>query len=145
MRRPGKTENHTETQMKIVLTEFIDTHCVALDDGIRLYQEVLPELKEKRAVELDFSGVQAIFSPFLMGFIGKLVDHFEKEFIMERLVFGNITADHLKIINELPILLGLTEIILHLTNFIFFVIPHYHFPKYLILLNAVFIFSCWRD
>ncbi len=86
--------------MKIVLTEFIDTHCVALDDGIRLYQEVLPELKEKRAVELDFSGVQAIFSPFLMGFIGKLLDHFEKEFLMERLVFGNITADHLTIVNE---------------------------------------------
>lgn len=86
--------------MKIVLIKFADTQCVALDDGIRLYKEVFPELKEKRSVELDFAGVETLFSPFLMGFIGKLLDHFEKGYIMERLVFAHISPDHLKTVNE---------------------------------------------
>lgn len=86
--------------MKLVLTEFADTQCVALDDGIRLYKEVFPELKEKRSVELDFAGVETLYSPFLMGFIGKLLDHFEKEFIMEKLVFAHIAPDQLKTVNE---------------------------------------------
>jgi len=86
--------------MKIALKDFIDTDCVALDDGIRLYKEVFPELKEKRSVELDFSGVQTLFSPFLMGFIGKLLDHFEQEVLLQRLIFSNIAADHLKTMNE---------------------------------------------
>ncbi len=86
--------------MKIVLAEFIGSECVSLDDGIRLYKEVFPELKEKRSVDLDFSGVQSVFSPFLMGFIGKLLDHFEKEIIFQRLGFGNISPEQLKTVNE---------------------------------------------
>lgn len=73
---------------------------MALDDGIRLYEKILPELKAKRAVKLDFTGVEAVFSPFLMGCIGRLLNHFEKEMLMEQLVLRNIQPEHLKTLNE---------------------------------------------
>lgn len=86
--------------MEIKLKEEIGSRLTALDDGIRLYERILPELKEKRPVKLDFSGVESLFSPFLMGSIGKLLDHFEKEVVMERLVLSHIQPEHLKTVNE---------------------------------------------
>ena len=49
---------------------------------------------------VDFKGVQTLFSPFLMGSMGKLLGNFEKETLMQRLEFCNISSDHLKTINE---------------------------------------------
>lgn len=86
--------------MDIKLKEDIGSRLTALDDGIRLYERILPEFKEKRPVKLDFTGVESLFSPFLMGCIGKLLDHFEKEVVMERLVLSNIQPDQLKTVNE---------------------------------------------
>ena len=37
---------------------------------------------------------------FLMGSLGKLLGHFEKEVLMERLALCNISPHHLKTINE---------------------------------------------
>lgn len=86
--------------MRIQLKELIGSECVSLDQGSKVYQLILEELKNKNPVELDFQGVETLFSPFLMGGVGKLLDHFEKEFLMEKLVFCNITAEHLKTVNE---------------------------------------------
>jgi hypothetical protein len=86
--------------MDIKLKEEIGTRLTALDDGIRLYEKIFPEFKEKRPVKLDFTGVESVFSPFLMGSIGRLLDHFEKEVVMQRLVCCNIQPDQLKTINE---------------------------------------------
>ncbi|MGP0567224.1 MULTISPECIES: STAS-like domain-containing protein [unclassified Nitrospina] len=86
--------------MEIKLKEDIGTRCIALDDGIRLYEKILPELKAKQPVYMDFTGVEAVFSPFLMGCVGRLLDHFEKEFLMEHLMLRNIQPEHLKTVNE---------------------------------------------
>jgi hypothetical protein len=86
--------------MRIQLIETIGSECVSLDQGEKVYQLLLGELKEKKSVEVDFQGIQTLFSPFLMGCLGKLLGHFEKEVLMQRLAFCNISSEHLKAVNE---------------------------------------------
>ena len=86
--------------MRVQLIETIGPECVSLDQGEKIYNLLLGELKAKNNVEVDFKGVQTLFSPFLMGSMGKLLGHFEKETLMQRLGFCNISPDHLKTINE---------------------------------------------
>ena len=86
--------------MRVQLIETIGPECVSLDQGEKIYKLLLGELKAKNNVEVDFKGVQTLFSPFLMGSMGKLLGHFEKEILMQRLGFCNISPDHLKTINE---------------------------------------------
>ena len=86
--------------MRIKLSELCGPRCVALDDGQKLYERLFSELKEKRSVDLDFSGVEMVFSPFLMGSMGKLLNHFEKETVMQRVSLCNITEEHLRTVND---------------------------------------------
>ena len=86
--------------MRIQLIETIGSECISLDQGEKVYHLLLGELKEKKTVKVDFQGVQTLFSPFLMGCMGKLLGHFEKEVLMRRLAFCNISPDHLKTVNE---------------------------------------------
>ncbi len=86
--------------MRVQLIETIGSECISLDQGGKVYHLLLGELKEKKTVEVDFQGVQTLFSPFLMGCFGKLLGHFEKETLMQRLAFCNISPDHLKTVNE---------------------------------------------
>jgi len=86
--------------MRVQLIETIGSECISLDQGEKVYRLLLGELKGKKTVEVDFQGVQTLFSPFLMGCLGKLLGHFEKEVLMQRLAFCNISPDHLKTVNE---------------------------------------------
>jgi len=86
--------------MRVQLIEAIGSECTSLDQGGKLYHLLLGELKEKKPVEVDFQGVKTLFSPFLMGSLGKLLEHFEKEALMQRLAFCNISPDQLKSVNE---------------------------------------------
>ena len=86
--------------MRVQLIETIGSECISLDQGEKVYRLLFGELKEKKSVEVDFQGVQTLFSPFLMGSFGKLLGHFEKEALMQRLVLCNISPDHLKTVNE---------------------------------------------
>ena len=85
--------------MRVQLIETIGSECTSLDQGEKVYHLLLGELKDKKTVEVDFQGVETLFSPFLMGSFGKLLGHFEKEVLMQRLAFCNISPDHLKTVN----------------------------------------------
>ncbi len=65
-----------------------------------MYRLLLGELNAKKTVEVDFQGIETLFSPFLMGCLGKLLGHFEKETLMQNLVYCNTTPDQLKSVNE---------------------------------------------
>ncbi|MFQ5481747.1 MAG: STAS-like domain-containing protein [Nitrospinaceae bacterium] len=78
----------------------IGPRCVALDEGYRVYDLIFPELKNQRAVELDFEGVELMFSPFLMGAVGRLLAHFDKTTLLQRLIPCRISEDHLREFNE---------------------------------------------
>ena len=86
--------------MRILLQEIIGPDCVSLDQGERVYRLLWEELKERRTVEVDFQGVETLFSPFLMGSWGKLLGHFEKEFIMQKITLCHISPEQLKSVND---------------------------------------------
>lgn len=86
--------------MRVKLAEEIGEKCESLDDGAKLYQAIHKQIQNGAAVELDFSGVRSIITPFLNASIGKLLDIFEKETLMEKLVLCHISEDHLRRVNE---------------------------------------------
>ncbi|MZG29427.1 MAG: DUF4325 domain-containing protein [Nitrospinae bacterium] len=85
--------------MKIKLAEYIGVSCSSVDDGNKLYCCVEPEFKKGNPVELDFEGLQSILTPFLHNSIGRLLYEYQKETVMERLVFCNLSAELLKQLN----------------------------------------------
>jgi len=86
--------------MRVKIEELVGENCESIDDGGRLYQAIHTELQNGAAVELDFTGVRSVITPFLNASIGKLLDSFEKETLMEKLVLCHISQDHLRRINE---------------------------------------------
>ena len=86
--------------MKINLAESIGVNCSSIDDGREIFNRVYPEFKEKRSVEIEFKGVESILTPFLHNSIGKLLNYFSKETVMERLIFCNISQEQLKQVNN---------------------------------------------
>jgi len=85
--------------MKIRLSEHVGTHCASIDDGQKVYNLLASEFKKGNSVELDFQEVQSILTPFLHNCIGKLLNEYQKETVMERLVLCNLSAEHLKQVN----------------------------------------------
>jgi hypothetical protein len=86
--------------MKINLVDAVSENCFSIDDGQTLFDLAFPELKEGRAVEIDFNGVKSMLTPFLHSSIGKLLESFAKEKVMEKLVFCNISQEQLKQVNN---------------------------------------------
>ena len=86
--------------MKINLASFISAQCASVDDGQVFFKKVYPEIKEGMSVKIDFEGVELILTPFLHHSIGRLLEYFGKETVMEKLILCNISRDHLKHINN---------------------------------------------
>ena len=86
--------------MRISLADSIGINCSSIDDGREFFNRVYPELKEKKSVKVDFKGVESILTPFLHNSIGKLLNFFAKETVMERLIFCNISREQLKQVNN---------------------------------------------
>ena len=85
--------------MKIRLSEHVGIHCASIDDGQKVYHMFAAEFKKGNPVELDFQEVESILTPFLHNCIGKLLDEYQKETVMERLVLCNLSAEHLRRVN----------------------------------------------
>jgi hypothetical protein len=85
--------------MKIRLSEHVGTHCDSIDEGQKLYNLLAPEFNKGNPVELDFKEVQSILTPFLHQSIGRLLNDYAKEVVMERLILCNLSADQLRLVN----------------------------------------------
>ncbi len=85
--------------MKIRLSEHVGVHCASIDDGQKVYSMLAPEFRKGNPVELDFEEVRSILIPFLHNCIGKLLNEYQKEIVMEQLIFRNLSAEHLKRLN----------------------------------------------
>ncbi|MFQ5450614.1 MAG: STAS-like domain-containing protein [Nitrospinaceae bacterium] len=86
--------------MRVNLVELIGEDCLSLDEGEKLYQALYPEIKKGNPVELDFTGVKSIITPFLNACFGKLLEGFEKETLMEKINFCHISTEQLKKVNQ---------------------------------------------
>ena len=86
--------------MKILLFEQVGKNCVSLGDGLKLHADLISHLKEKERVDIDFEGVEKVYTPFLNGALGGLFNFYDKEFILSHLSFCRISSEHLKKVNE---------------------------------------------
>ncbi len=62
--------------MKIDVHALIGEDCITLDDGQKVHDLILPELKAGRPVEIDFEGVGVFASPFFNSAFGQLLKDF---------------------------------------------------------------------
>jgi len=59
--------------MKLEIRSLIGENCITLEDGQKIYDEIHSRLKSKEPVELDFTDVKIVASPFLNAAIGQLL------------------------------------------------------------------------
>jgi len=63
--------------MKILVRAIVGEDAITLEDGQAVYDQIHPELRAGRAVELDFEGVGVFASPFFNAAIGQLLKDLE--------------------------------------------------------------------
>lgn len=60
----------------IKVSKFIDSpYATSREDGIKIFEEALKQIKAGFDVELDFEGVSALISRFLHASVGRLYKH----------------------------------------------------------------------
>ncbi|MCK9377443.1 MAG: STAS-like domain-containing protein [Syntrophobacterales bacterium] len=78
--------------MKIFVHQVVGDHCLTVADGRRLYKHFIPELQAAREVELDFSGVCVIGSPFFNSSLDFLLRDFEMEELRRLVKVSNLDS-----------------------------------------------------
>ena len=86
--------------MRILLIKRIGKACVSLEDGLSLKDDLILRLKNKERVDIDFEGVEKVYTPFLNGAFGGLFKIFDKEYINNHISFCMISSEHFKKITE---------------------------------------------
>lgn len=63
----------------MVITEIVGSpSCIAADDGVRVYEQVLHELGKGNEVRLSFKGIEDLTSAFLNAAVGQLYGTVDK-------------------------------------------------------------------
>jgi hypothetical protein len=55
------------------IQEVIGLYCITLEDGQKIYDAMISELRSGHSIELDFRGVRIVAPPFLNAAIGQLM------------------------------------------------------------------------
>lgn len=76
--------------MTINVFSIVGEFAVAADDGQRMYDEMTDKLGSADLLELDFTGVRVIATPFFNVAIGRLLKDLEPEELKRRVVFKNL-------------------------------------------------------
>lgn len=77
--------------MRIQLSEMIGERCITVEQGKKLYDEILPPLKAGEQVVIDLTGVKTLLSLFLNNSIGLLFKDFDAAALEQSLRFENPT------------------------------------------------------
>jgi len=86
--------------LKIKLLEMVGSRCLSIDQGESVFRILQPALKNREKVELDFTGVETLLTPFLHTAIGKLLDLYGVEAVLERVSPVAITPELLQRFNQ---------------------------------------------
>ena len=89
----------SQANPRIHLAQEIGEQLESIDDGNQLFALLQSRLEKPAAVELDFSDVKTILVPFLHASLGRLLQRFDRETLMQRLVLCNVSEDQLQRIN----------------------------------------------
>jgi hypothetical protein len=79
--------------MNLQIQRLIGPNCITIEDGLVIYEKILPELKAKRPVELDFADVKLFASPFFNAAIGQLYKDFSSDELNRLLKMRGLTAN----------------------------------------------------
>ena len=74
--------------------------CVSASDGQRVFEKIVPLLREGRKVSLSFQGVETLISAFLNAAVGQLYGEFSEERIRELLSVRDMSPDDLAILKR---------------------------------------------
>ena len=86
--------------LRVFLKKKVGVNCASIDDGVKVFQLISPELAKGSTVELDFEGVNSMLTPFLSACFSQLLERFGKEIVMTRVIMRNISEELLCRINE---------------------------------------------
>lgn len=73
-----------------MIREIVGENAVTLDDGEKIYQLIIPSLKSKEKIEIDFLGVKVFASPFFNSAIGRLLKDFSSDLLNSLISFQNL-------------------------------------------------------
>ena len=65
--------------MRIIIKEKCDEFCLLIEDGKKIYDIVLPSVKNGVNIELDFEGVTVFSSPFFHSALGSILEYVSYE------------------------------------------------------------------
>ena len=85
--------------LRVFLKKKVGENCSSIDDGVKVFQLISPELAKGSTVEIDFEGVNSMLTPFLNACFGKLLERFGKEMTMTHVNMRNLSAEFLHRIN----------------------------------------------
>lgn len=85
---------------KIVINKITGENCITKEDGQKIFDLIILELKSNNSVELDFSNVKVFASPFFNFSIGKLFKDFTNEDLKVLLKVSNLTEDGLNVLER---------------------------------------------
>ena len=86
--------------MKVNIFEMVGPNCGSYEDGDKIYNIIYPEVKKGNKVQLDFTKIRVLASPFLNAAIGHLLQDIPIEVLKERLEILNVSVDGLVVINR---------------------------------------------
>ena len=84
-------DNDQTEAMTIKVFEIIGEFAVAAEDGQRLYDRIMSILASQNSIELDFSGVRVVATPFFNAAIGRLLKDVSPENLHARVSFSNLS------------------------------------------------------
>lgn len=87
--------------MKLEVFNLFGKVCTTFKNGQALYDYIIKYLKANEKVELDFSGVRIVASPFFNGAIGQLYNDFTQEELDRNLIISNLVETGLEIIERI--------------------------------------------
>lgn len=79
--------------MNLRIHQLVGSNCITIEDGLAVYQKILPELQAKHTIELDFADVKLFASPFFNAAIGQLYKDFSSDDLNNLLKMRGLTAN----------------------------------------------------
>ncbi len=78
--------------MKYIVKDQIGENGITLQDGQKVFEVIFPELSQNHEVELDFTDVKIIASPFLNAAIGQLLRDLSSDELNRLLKITNLSV-----------------------------------------------------
>ncbi len=75
-------------------------NCITFEDGQKLHDAIVLQMKAGEQVTLDFSGVKVFASPFFNAAVGQLLAEFDSEQLNRLLTFTNLDTNAMAVLRR---------------------------------------------